>query len=247
MEIEMGDDAAKADPELWLIGGIHDALGHYERARAFIVGKAGEYGSPPAFIAAEWDKGWALSMLGVRDYLANRMAVAWPNAHPEVRGMALESLCWEATVASGLFAEDPEIVWLDDGLRPEYAALAKDPKASIENYKAPSLATYVGDADKTRSVSEALDANEAEFAKWKECWEKAAKDRKNRETREPTWADRIAETVARHRGATWGVACIGSAHATRLDEFSLPNQLDERDIKFERYFLYEPPWFARTG
>ena len=48
--------ATSNSPVVWIIGGVHDGLDHYQRARSFISQKASEYGEPPSFVGAEWDR-----------------------------------------------------------------------------------------------------------------------------------------------------------------------------------------------
>ncbi len=233
------------EPDLWLVGGAHDGLDHYRRARQWLRDRSKQYGCPPCFIAVEWDRQLAEALLREVGYLSERLRAQWPNADPSVIELGSESLCWEATAATGLFDPTPEIVWLDDGLDPQYEAESKTPKHYIQGAKADPLKRYLGDPDQVRGVDMAIKAFDRFFAETD--WEPYVRERRNRETREPTWAERIEAARGRHADCKWAVALVGGAHATRFDEFSFPSQLDRRGIKCRQEFFFKPVWFDRTG
>lgn len=232
--------------EIWIIGGHHDGLDHYRRSRQWLADKARELGDSPRFVAAEWDQTFAAALLSEREHLRARLLLLWKGAAPAVIEMGVDSLCWEATAHRGLFADEPEVVWLDDKLDERYEFLAKDPKGTIESHKSPPLAALMGDPANASSELQALAHTGAEIAKAWPAWEARMPARRAKETREKTWADRVGAAIGGENKG-WGVVIVGAAHATCFDEYTFPSHLKARGINYCRQFLVTPSWFKRTG
>lgn len=191
--------------ELYLAGVNHnDPLGRIELTR-WLKRLAGCKGSPPGFVAVEWDERVAARIHAQREGLRQLVADDWPAAPTGFGDSLALTLAYEADTPAEVFPT-VEMIWLDADREPE-----PDHEQIIRDYAERLWRMLYRPCLARGPLPQARDDALTVISRC--VWSLSGSGRDGVGERDEKWANRLLNSTANHAGS-WATAVVGASHAS---------------------------------